>query len=559
MAFAVALAMLVVPGELARSSPSASAAAPETPATRGAILTLHDEITDITTNSLRRRIEQAKETGAEVIILDLNTPGGLVTSSIDIADLLRNLSGIKTVAWVHNSAYSGGALVAVACDEIVMARSSRIGDSQVIMGGPTGVAAIPEDLQPKAYTPVIHDFRTSARRNGYSLVLSEAFVVPEREVWWLENTKTGEREFVFREEKMRRLGEKEEADEKSAEVAREAKKAPIVKDVDSGDTREADEHEAGGEPAEKSEREWRLVKTYFDSLLGKEVDARQPVVADDELLQMSPSEAIAFGFCKVVVSDEHELRERYHLSDVTRFDPLWSESLALWMTSLYVRGFLMVIILLGAYVEFHTPGVGVPGLVALIALAIFVVAPYLAGLANVWEIVTIFLGLALIALELFVIPGFGVAGISGVLMVLVGLVATFVPDEPGRQFPQLFPALPTTLHGLKLAVATLVSSMVASLIGMLMLSRFLPRVPVFNKLVPANPTPSQVAVDDPYYGMARVGDIGQAEGALRPAGKARFGSVLVDVVTEGEYLEVNCMIQVIERRGNRVVVRAAGR
>jgi len=70
---------------------------------------------------------------------------------------------------------------------------------------------------------------------------------------------------------------------------------------------------------------------------------------------------------------------------------------------------------------------------------------------------------------------------------------------------------------------------------------------------------SQVAVEDPYRGMARVGDVGQAEGTLRPAGKARFGSVLVDVVTEGEYLEPNCMIEVIERRGNRVVVRAARR
>jgi len=104
-----------------------------------------------------------------------------------------------------------------------------------------------------------------------------------------------------------------------------------------------------------------------------------------------------------------------------------------------------------------------------------------------------------------------------------------------------------------------VSSMTASLIGMLMLSKFLPRVPVFNKLIPANPTPSQVAVEDAYRGMAGVGDVGQAEGTLRPGGKARFGSVLVDVVTEGEYLEANCTIEVIERRGNRVVVRAARR
>jgi membrane-bound serine protease (ClpP class) len=226
------------------------------------------------------------------------------------------------------------------------------------------------------------------------------------------------------------------------------------------------------------------------------------------------------------------------------------------MTSMYVRGFLMVIILLGAYVEFHTPGVGVPGLVALIALAIFVVAPYLAGLANIWEIVAVFVGLVLIALELFVIPGFGLVGISGALMVLVGLVATFVPDEPGRSFPLLFPSLPSTVEALKVAIITVVASMTASLLGMVMLSRYLPIMPVFRRLVPANPTPSGVSVEDGYRGAARVGDLGTAEGPLRPAGKARFADILVDVVTQGEFLESQSRIVVIERRGNRVVVRA---
>jgi len=564
MAWAATFVALVAPSIIALSSPAVTTAS-ETPPTKGAILTLRDEITDITTNSLRRRIEQARADGADVIVLDMDTPGGLVTSSIETADLLRNLTGIKTVAWVHNSAYSGGALIAVACDEIVMARSSRIGDSQVIMGGPTGVGAVPEDLRPKAYTPVLHDFRTSARRAGYSLVLSEAFVVPEREVWWLENTATGEREFVFREEKMRRFGEKDEMDEASGKTAKEskgreeAKKTSNAKkkEPDGADAPLVDVQEEVNRPADERPAQWRLVKTYYDSILGKDVDARQPVVADDELLQMSPSEAIAFGFCKAVVSDERELRERYNLSGFMHFDPLWSESLALWLTSMYVRGFLLVIVLLGAYVEFHTPGVFIPGLVALIALAIFVGAPYLTGLANIWEIVVILVGLALIALEIFVIPGFGVTGISGILMVLVGLIATFVPDEPGRSFPLFFPSLPSTVEAIKVAIVTVVASMTASLLGMVMLSRYLPSMPLIRRLVPANPTPSEVSVDDPYRGAARVGDLGTAEGSLRPAGKARFGDLLVDVVTQGEFLESRSKIEVIERRGNRVVVRAA--
>jgi membrane-bound serine protease (ClpP class) len=217
----------------------------------------------------------------------------------------------------------------------------------------------------------------------------------------------------------------------------------------------------------------------------------------------------------------------------------------------------MFIILMGAYVEFHTPGLGLPGLVALIALGVFVGAPYLTGLANVGEILLIIVGMILIGVELFVIPGFGAPGIIGLFLVLLGLVATFVPEEPGRFFPLFVPSLPGTVHGLKVGLATVVGSLMTSLVGMFILSRYLPALPVFNRIVAPNPTPSQVQVEDPYRGLARVGDKGVTEGPLRPAGKARFGPTLVDVVTEGEFLDARTSVEVIERRGNRVVVRPA--
>lgn len=492
----------------------------------GAILSLSGEITDITTQSLGRRIKSARAQGAKVIILNLDTPGGLVTSSIAIADLLRNLpDDVTTVAWVNPDAISGGSLVAMACDEIVMARSSRMGDSQVIMGDLTGVQAVPEDLKAKAYSPVVHDFRTSARKNGYSEVLAEAFVIPEREVWWLENIASGEREFVFTDLKESRLLE----DEAAENSVTEGQAKPVA--------------------------EWKLVDSYFDALSKAELPVRQPVDSVEELLVVSPGEAIAYGLAKAVVTDEGDLTMRYGLTRTIRLDELWSETLAHWLTSIYVRGFLLIVIFLSGYVEFHTPGIGLAGLVALIALAIFVGAPYVTGLANVWEVVVVLLGVLLIALELFVIPGFGVAGIAGITLLLTGLVATFIPDEPGRSFPALFPALPTTLAGLRIALMTLVASMLASVVGMVMLGRILPRAPLFRKLIPENPTPSQVAVEDPYWGAARVGDIGAAEGTLRPSGKARFGSVLVDVVTQGELIDAGAKVEIVERRGNRVVVR----
>ncbi|MGB2984636.1 MAG: ATP-dependent Clp protease proteolytic subunit, partial [Phycisphaerae bacterium] len=129
--WALAITAWTVPTLLAEDQLAAS----ESPRLeKAAILPIQGEITDVMATSLERRIEDAREQGAKVIVFDMDTPGGLVTSSIAVADLIKNVTGVKTVAWVNPNAHSGGSIIAVACDEIVMARSSRMGDSQVIMG-----------------------------------------------------------------------------------------------------------------------------------------------------------------------------------------------------------------------------------------------------------------------------------------------------------------------------------------------------------------------------------------------------------------------------------------
>jgi len=509
---------------------------------KAAVLQFHGQITDVMVGSLQRRIDAAVAAGVEAIVFDMDTPGGLVTSSIAIADMIRELTDIKTVAWVNPNAHSGGSIVAVACDEIVMARSSRMGDSQVIMGGPGGAAAVPEELQAKAYTPVLADFRQSAKKNGYSHTLCESFVLPDREVWWIEHKQTGERRFVFRDEKLELVG--------GEDAKRAAEPAASEDDGAAGEAGEPDKA-----PSPSASSDWKLVETYYDPMAEVELDVIQPVVASNQLLEMSAGEAMAYGFSKAIITDVAGLERRYDLASIERLAPSWSEDFATFLTSIYVRGFLMLIILLGAYVEFNTPGVGVAGLVALICLAIFVAGPYAAGLANVWEIILILAGIALIGVEVFVIPGFGVAGIGGIVLVMVGLLATFVPLEPGRTFPLYLPTLPDTMRYLERGVITMASSLVMSLVGMVMLSRYLPRTTVFSRVAPANPTPSDTLTEDPYRGAARVGDIGDAQTVLRPSGKALFGPILVDVVTRGEIIEPPAAVEVVERRGNRVVVR----
>jgi len=503
----------------------------------GVIIPIVDEITDLTTESLRRRIKQARDKGANVLIFQMNTPGGMVSSALDITDLIKNLRDVKTVAWVNTEAHSAGSMISVACDEIVMVPSSRIGDSEVIMFGPQGAGEVPEGLKAKAFTPVLSEFRASATLNGYSQALCEAFVVPEREVWWLENIKTGEREFVFRDEKIKRMGDGNEIEPEGGDSAVKKLTRTILG------------------LADKKQSDWKLVESYYDPILKKDAQAFQPVVRDDQLLEMSAGEAYAYGFNKAIVANEEQLQQRYALTDLVRMDTTWLENFTGWLTSIYVRGFLLVLILLGAYVEFNTPGVGVPGATALVLLAIFVGAPYLTGLANVWELVLIGVGLVLIALEIFVIPGFGVAGISGIALLLVGLLATFVPNEPGRTFPIYWPTQTGSIEAMKMGILTMACAVSTAVIGMVVMSRYLPQVEALYSIFPPNPTRDQIKPDDPYHGMVGIGEVGRCEGPLRPAGKARFGQLLADVVSEGDFIEASTLVEVIERRGNVVVVR----
>lgn len=498
-----------------------------------AIVPIRDEITGVTTQSLKRRIDAARAKGADLIVFELDTPGGYLDSALDIAHMIENLRDLGTVAWVNPQAHSAGTIISVACNEIVMAPSSTMGDSQVILFTGEGVDAVPEELRPKIYTPVLTRFRSSAKLNGYSEVLSEAFVIPEREVWWLENTATGGREFVFREEKLKRMGEDSQQDGAVQKVTK-----AILGMGESGP------------------HGWKLVESYFDIVTGKDIPITQPVVRNDELLEMDSGRAHAFGFNKAIVAGEDDLRARYGVATISRMDETWSEGLTTWLTSPYVRGFLLILVFLGAYVEFHTPGLGLAGLVSLIALAVFVGAPYLTGLASVWEIVLIVIGLVLIGLEVFVIPGFGVAGVTGILCLMAGLVATFMPGEPGHSTPFYVPQLQPTLDALYTGLKTVVIGLLVSIVGMFFLAKYLPRMPLFQKLIPLNEGPESVRVEDPYHGLAQPGEEGVSLGPLRPAGKARFGGVLVDVVTAGEYVEAGEDVQVVERTGNRVVVRA---
>jgi hypothetical protein len=142
-----------------------------------------------------------------------------------------------------------------------------------------------------------------------------------------------------------------------------------------------------------------------------------------------PPQALEYGLAAATIANDDQLKAYFGAQTLERYPRNWSETLAQFLINPIVRGVLLVIFVICLLVELAAPGVGVFGATAGLSLLIVIGAPWLAGMAQWWEILLIVVGLALIAVEMFVIPGFGVAGVGGAACVLVGLVGTFVSDD----------------------------------------------------------------------------------------------------------------------------------
>jgi membrane-bound serine protease (ClpP class) len=510
-------------GDPPASQPASQPAQPQ----RAAVIPITDEINDITLNSMKRRVDDARQAGAVVIVFKMDTPGGLVSSALDICTYLKNITDVKTIAWVDPAAYSAGAMIALSCDEVVMSSASKMGDCAPIIISPTeGLKELGGTERAKAESPILKEFRDSAHRRHYDQLMCEAMVRLGYEIWWLENAADGERRFVLKRDKEELMSQEGS--------------------------------------------QWKPVKAIHDPVSGTDIQLRQPVVEDRDLLTLTQTEALAFGFAQAIISNERELRDHYNIAgDIIHFEQNWAEVVADFLSSPFVRMVLMTLIALGVYAEFQAPGHFVGAIVALVALLIFLGAPYLTGLADMWEILLVVLGLALLVVEIFVIPGFGVAGILGIILILVGLIATFVPAEPG---PLIVPRMPATWLGLKTGLQVVFGGLALALAGAWLLNKYLPHVPGARGLFLSPGAPAATALASaggaaaaadvfvPVGGtepLARLGDTGTALTKLRPAGKALINGRRVDVMTQGQMLDEGCPVEVVEVSSNRVVVREA--
>lgn len=452
-------------------------------------------------DSIERRSETAMQAGADYLIYEIETYGGLVDASDSIAKYFIQTIGsrARTVAYVQTEAISAGALISVSCNDVIMRQNTTIGDcAPISMGGKLeGVE------REKAESFIRAAFQRAAEANGYPEALLKAMVTMQVEVWRIRDLDTGQWEFYERRD--------------------------LPSDADRYD-----------------------------------VDGAEQIVGSDELLTLTASQALEYGVARAVVGGLDEalafLEEREGVRFARppmRLETTWSEEMVRWLNSPAVMGVLVMLALLGVYLELSTPGVGLPGLVAVICFAVIIGSKYLTGLANWVEIVLFFAGVILLLVELFVLPGFGVAGILGILLILGGLFGMLVKNAPG-ELP--WPEGPEDWTVLTNGVLGMLYGFVGFLVLASVLSRYLPKLRFMSGLIlmptPALPdgTAAAASVDSSRYSI-RVGDVGMAISDLRPVGKARFGDSMVDVVATAEFLDRGMAVEIIEIHGNRVVVK----
>ncbi len=325
--------------------------------------------------------------------------------------------------------------------------------------------------------------------------------------------------------------------------------------------------EEGSLKSESSRPELTAASAGEWELLGRVTDGTAPAT-------FSAEDLLFYGLCSnetttdpktgavtlVPVRSAADVQAWCGAAVIRRYDPGWTDGLVRFLTNTIVRGILIAIFLLAIFAEMTHPGATVPAIISLFALVALVAPPFLIGLANWWEIAAIALGVILIGVEILVLPGFGVAGVLGILLLFGGLVGTFVPA--GGSVTNSGPAQNQMLVGL---LTVLLAAFTAG-VGMYFLIKHLGKVPIFGRLVlqdvgsggEEEEEEFLAAMSDETGGPAGVGEIGVAQTDLRPAGRILIGERLVDAVAEIGYIRAGTRIKVVSVSGARVGVETAG-
>lgn len=265
------------------------------------------------------------------------------------------------------------------------------------------------------------------------------------------------------------------------------------------------------------------------------------------LITLTSEEAYKYKIADSLITDYRNVLTAFNLknAEIVQVSSNWAEEVVRFLNNPIISSILIMIGFFGLMAEIKTPGWGLPGTAGLIALTLFFGSSYILQLASMLEILLFLLGLILLVVEIFIIPGFGVTGISGITLILVSIFLALLGSDPFLD-----------MKSVSMAIIQLTVSLVAALTGIFLLAKFLPKSTAFSRLVLAETQNADKGFVSFPSDTNLIGKTGIAYTTLRPGGTALIDDKKVDVVADSEYIERDKKIKVIRVEGIKVVVTA---
>lgn len=432
---------------------------------------------------IKRSILEAKEKNAQAIILEIDTFGGRVDAAVEITDALEKVKPIPTIAFIDDQAWSAGALISLACSKIIMSPGSSIGSAEPRV---MGVTNKDEQSDEKTVSALRAKFKSLAQGNNYPVNLALAMVDKDIEV----------------------------------------KQVKLKEEIKILTAQEIEELKSG----QYKEKEIQVIKT---------------INPKGKLLNLTANDAKEFGLTEAVIDNRLGLIKYLKLEDknVVETKITWSEGVVRFLTHPMVSPLLLTLGFLGILFELQTPGWGISGTLGLVFLALFFWGHYLVGLANWTEILIFFLGVILLFLEIFVIPGFGIAGISGIILFLTGIFLALI------KHPLQVPRIELTQ-----AFNTLGLAIILTAAATILLIKFLPKSPLWKNIILSSEEKKEEGFRSSVSLDKYIGKSGKTLTVLRPAGKADIEGEILDVISQGDFIDKDKPVKVVSAQGAWLVV-----
>lgn len=458
---------------------------------------LRDQITQSQRETVTRTVREVVRNGGNLLFLQIECDQGDAAAARDLADDLLQFQypdagdGLRIVAFIPNNANNTGAIVALGCSEIVMSSRKSMGESSTEgTFGDFGPYMQKTNQGPELLSPMLADL--ADKQNLPEAVLRG---MVEKDLVLLE----------VRGKKDRR-------------------RTAVLTD----------------DQYQEQKADW---------------DVEREVKKKGELLTLTATQARQLGLVSTVV-DGTSISDVYPKfgvdpAKVKEATPDWLNQFRSALQIPVVTTLLVIVGFIGLILELKVPGTTVPGIVSALCfiLLFWAWAPVSGQLAWLAGLLFLF-GLVLVLLEVFVLPGFGVAGVLGIILMLGSIVLVTLDKIPenGSQWLEVGGKMARYLFAL-----------IGATVGAFLIARFLPKVPVANRMVLA-PTAEREATEPTILpgaaqAAALLGAIGVTTTVLRPAGTVQFGEQFVDVVSDGGFIAVGTRVQVVEVEGTRIVVR----